>query len=44
MSFKHEFDRLGKQRMEQAYDVLFSKLFQDYEKDMRELVHGGKKQ
>jgi len=44
IEFKYEFDRLGRQKMEQAYDILLSKLLQDYEKDKQELVHGGKKQ
>ncbi len=44
VDFKYEFDRLGKQKMEQVYDILFSKLLQEYEKDKQELVHGGKKQ
>ena len=44
VEFKYEFDRLGKQKMEQVYDILFSKIFQDYEKDKQELVLGGKKQ
>ena len=38
VEFKYEFDRLGKQKMEQVYDILFSKIFQDYEKDKQELV------
>ena len=44
VAFKYEFDRLGKQKMELAYDILLSKLMKDYEKDMKELAHGGKKQ
>ncbi len=44
MEFKYEFDRLGKQKMELAYDILLSKLLKEFEKDMEELVHGGKKQ
>lgn len=44
VDFKYEFDRLGKQKMELAYDILLSKLMKDYEKDMEELVYGGKKQ
>ncbi|MBF0523130.1 MAG: hypothetical protein HQL24_08760 [Candidatus Omnitrophica bacterium] len=44
VEFKYEFDRLGKQKMEQAYDILLSKFFQECENDIKELVHGGKKQ
>jgi hypothetical protein len=44
VDFKYEFDRLGKQKMEQVYDILLSKLLQEYEKDKQELVQGGKKQ
>ena len=44
VDFKYEFDRLGKQKMEQVYDILLLKLMKDYKKDMKELVHGGKKQ
>lgn len=44
VEFKYEFDRLGKQKMEQVYDILLSKFLKDYEKDMQELVAGGKKQ
>lgn len=44
VALKYEFDRLGKQKMEHAYDILLSKILQDYEKDKQELVHGGKKQ
>jgi hypothetical protein len=44
VEFQYEFDRLGKQKMEQAYDILLSKLLQEYEKENQELVHGGKKQ
>jgi|GEM_PF-4672326 len=42
--FKYEFDRLGKQKTEQVYDILLAKLLQDYKKNARELVQGGKKQ
>lgn len=44
VEFKYEFDRLGKQKIEQVYDILLSKFLQDYKKDKQELVHGGKKQ
>jgi hypothetical protein len=44
VEFKFEFDRLGKQKIEQAYDMLLSKVLKDREKDKQELVHGGKKQ
>jgi len=44
VALKYEFDRLGKQKMEQAYDVLLSKLLLDCKKDMQELVCGGRKQ
>jgi len=44
VEFKYEFDRLGKQKMEQVYDILLSELLKDYEKDVQELVYGGKKQ
>lgn len=44
VEFKYEFDRLGRQKLEQVYDILLSELLKDYEKDMQELVHGGKKQ
>ena len=43
VEFKYEFDRLGEKKMEQVYDILLSKLMQDYKKDMQELVHGEKK-
>ena len=43
VEFKYEFDRLGKQKMEQVYDILFSKILQENKKDRKELVHGGKK-
>lgn len=43
VDFKYEFDRLGKQKMEQVYDILLLKVLQEYEKDNQELVHGGKK-
>lgn len=43
VEFKYEFDRLGKQKMEQVYDILFSKVSQEYEKDMKRLVQRGKK-
>lgn len=44
VEFKYEFDRLGRQKIEQVYDILLSELLKDYEKDMEELVRGGKKQ
>lgn len=44
VEFKYEFDRLGRQKMEQVYDILLSELLNDYEKDLQELAHGGKKQ
>lgn len=44
VEFKYEFDRLGKQKMEQVYDILLSKLMQDYKKDKQELICEGKKQ
>ena len=44
VEFKYEFDRLGEQKMEQVYDILLSKLMQDYKKDMQEVVCEGKKQ
>ena len=44
VELEYEFDRLGKQKMEQVYDILLSKLMKDYAKDKQELVCGGKKQ
>ena len=44
VEFVFKFDRLGKQKIEQAYDMLFSKVLKDCEKDKQELVHGEKKQ
>lgn len=41
--FKYEFDRLGKQKMEQVYDILLLKVLQGYEKESAQLVQGGKK-
>lgn len=43
VEFKYEFDRLGKQKMEQIYDILFLKMLKKYEKDMKQLVQGRKK-
>ena len=43
VEFKYEFDRLGKQKMEQVYDILFSKVLQKYEDDMKQLIQRGKK-
>lgn len=41
---KYEFDRLGHQKMEQVYDILFSKVLVDSKKrrGKLELVHEGK--
>lgn len=44
VEFKYEFDRLGKQKMEQVYNILLSKLLQNYEKKNAQLAQGGKKQ
>ncbi len=52
LEFKYEFDRLGKQKMEQVYNILLSKVMQDYEKELvlsllkgrKQLVQRGKKQ
>ena len=43
--FRYEFDRLGHQKMEQVYDILFSKVLVDSKKERKklELVNGGKK-
>lgn len=52
VEFKYDFDRLGKQKMEQVYNILLSKIMQDYEKelvlslskDRKQLVQVGEKQ
>jgi hypothetical protein len=36
VAFKYEFDRLGDQKRELAYDILLSKLIQDYGKNVLE--------
>jgi len=43
---KYEFDRLGNQKMEQVYDILFEKVLADSKKKKKklELSHGGKRQ
>lgn len=43
VEFKYEFDRLGRQKMEEVYDILLSKVLQEYKNAMKELVHGGKR-
>ena len=44
VSFKYELDRLGHQKMEQVYDILFSKVLVDSKKkkEKLKLVHRGK--
>lgn len=44
VEFKYEFDRLGRQKMEEVYDILLSKVLQEYENAKKELVQGGKSQ
>lgn len=46
VGFKYEFDRLGHKKMEQVYDILFSKVLADFKKkrEKLELVHVGKEQ
>ena len=44
VELKHEFDRLAAQKMEQVYDILFSKALDQVEKDKkRQLTHAGEK-
>ena len=44
VEFTYEFDRLGKQKIEQAYDILLLEVLKDRKKDKQELVlHGEKK-
>lgn len=45
VEFKYEFDRLGHQKMEQVYDILFSKVLAGPKKrsGKLELVNGRKK-
>jgi len=46
VAFKYEFDRLGYRKMEQVYDILFSKVLVDYKEKRKklELIHGSKGQ
>lgn len=44
VEFKYEFDRLGRQKMEEVYDILLWKVLREHEKVEKELVQGEKKQ
>ena len=44
VEFKFEFDRLGKHKMEQVYEILFSKVLPECKQDKEELVHVEKSQ
>ena len=39
---RYEFDRLGNQKMEQVYDILFSRILQCLNKDREPLAQRGK--
>lgn len=44
LEFKYEFDRLGKQKIEQVYDILLSKVLEEYKRNKeQQLVRQGSK-